>query len=554
MIKDERFTMQYQTRRGFLASVAGVALAAAARARPADAGRMPNVLLITSDEQRKDSMGVYNPGFAHTPNLNKIAADGVVFYRAYTAHPTCTPARASMLTGQYASRHGAYTIGTTTPEDCLKLTSLLSAAGYRTCAVGKMHFQQVSTAGRFESPPRIYDERFWRDFDGPYYGFEWTRLLNSHTSEEQAWAMRYWIWLKDRGLKESEINKYFREQTGTWSLPRQLHQSVFVADHAIEVIERHRRDDRPFFLWASFTDPHPPHVAPPPYDDMYDPSKVQYLGVRRGEFDNKPPIYRQLYEDGVQGLAFNDDFGVPCAEPAHAEQEKKWRKFTAIHHGMVNLMDEEIGRILAALHDSGLYENTLIIFTADHGDYLGNHGFYEKGFPAFEEVYNVPFVVKNPGQANAGKTSQALVSSLDIATTVLDFAGLPIPTVMQGISQRAVFEGRARQARESFLIENRAVQKGFYQKMLVTDTHKLVAYMDQSYGELYDLANDPHQYINLWDSPRERPRKHQLLAELCGQSGADTRKLAKASPEELLSIMNHQMRSEEPVQERTSFS
>jgi arylsulfatase A-like enzyme len=146
------------------------------------------------------------------------------------------------------------------------------------------------------------------------------------------------------------------------------------------------------------------------------------------------------------------------------------------------------------------------------------------------------------------------VSSLDIAATVLDFAGLPIPTEMQGISQRAVFEGRARQTRESFLIDNRAVQKGFYQKMLVTDTHKLVAYMDQPYGELYDLAHDPHQYNNLWDSPRQQARKHQMLAELCAQSGADIQKLANASPEELLSIMNHQMRSEEPVQERTSFS
>jgi uncharacterized sulfatase len=554
VIKKEQIRMGYQTRRAFLASAAGIALTVAAPGKQTGARRMPNVLLITSDQQRKDSMGVYNAGFAHTPNLDKLAADGVVFTRAYTPHPTCTPARASILTGQYASRHGAYTIGTTTPENCLKLSSLLSTAGYHTCAVGKMHFQQVSTVGRFESPPRIYDEQFWRDFDGPYYGFQWTRLLNSHTSEEQAWAMRYWTWLKDHGLREADINKYFREQTGRWSLPRELHQSVFIADHAIEVIRKHQTDERPFFLWASFTDPHPPHVVPPPYDDMYDPNKVEYLGVRKSEFDNKPPVYRQLYESGVQGLPFNDDFGVPCADPARPEQEKKWRKFTAIHHGMVTLMDEEIGRILAALKDSGLYEDTLIIFTADHGDYLGNHGFFEKGFPAFEEVYNLPFVVKNPGQANAGKTSHALVGSLDIAPTVLDFAGLPIPVEIQGISQRAVFQGRATRSRESFLIENRAVQKGFYQKMLVSDRYKLVAYMGQSYGELYDMVSDPHQYQNLWDSPRHQERKQQMLAMICSAAGADTRKLAKAGVEDLLATMAEQMRSEEPVQERTSFS
>jgi uncharacterized sulfatase len=546
--------MHHQTRRAFLANTAGTALTLGAPGNRAGARRKPNILLITSDQQRKDSMGVYNPGGARTPNLDKLAADGVVFTRAYTPHATCTPARASILTGQYASRHGAYTIGTTTPENCLKLSSLLSAAGYHTCAAGKMHFQPVSTVGRFESPPRIMDERFWRDFDGPYYGFQWTRLLNRHTSEDLSCRMRYGVWLKDHGLKEADLKKHFSGQTGTWSLPRELHPSVFVADHAIEAIRQHRTDARPFFLWASFQDPHPPHVAPPPYDSMFDPDKMDYLGVRDGEFDGKPAVYRQLYERGIRGLPFGDRFGVPSCGPARAEQETQWRKSTAIHHGMVALMDEEIGRILAALKDSGLYEDTLIVFTTDHGDYLGNHGFRGKGFPAFEEVYNLPFVIKNPGQANAGTRSNALAGSLDIAPTVLDFAGLPIPAQMQGISQRAVFQGRAARARESFLIENRPVQKDFYQKMLVSDGYKLVAYMGESYGELYELASDPHQYRNLWDSPRHRERKQSMLGAICSVAGADKKKLEKASVPDLLAIMTSQMRAEDPPQERTSYS
>lgn len=546
--------MLRQTRRAFLVSVTGSALTLGASEKRASARGGPNILLITADQIRKDAMGVYNPNFARTPTLDRLAADGVVFSRTYTPHPTCTPARASILTGQYASRHGAYTIGTTVPENCLRLSSLLSATGYRTCAVGKMHFQPVSTPGRFESPPHVFDEQFWRDFDGPYYGFEWTRLLNMHTSEDRACRMRYAVWLKDHGLSEADLKRYFHFQTGTWSLPRQLNSSVFVADYAIEAIRRHRKDERPFFLWASFPDPHPPHVVPPPYDSMFDPDEVAYLGVREGEFDNKPPAYRQLYEGGVRSLPFNDRFGVPCCFPAHAEREKEWRKSAAIHRGMVTLMDEEIGRILAALKESGLYQDTLIIFTADHGDYLGNHGFEGKGFPAFEEVYNLPFVVKNPGQVNAGKRSDALVSSLDIAPTVLELAGLPVPAQVQGVSQRAVFEGRAGRARECFLIENRAVQKGFYQKMLVTDAFKLVAYMGQPYGELYDMVHDPQQYQNLWGSARHQDCKQRMLAEICSASGASERNLANRSVEDLLALMTARMRSEEPVQERTSFS
>jgi uncharacterized sulfatase len=295
-------------------------------------------------------------------------------------------------------------------------------------------------------------------------------------------------------------------------------------------------------------------VVPAPYDEMFDPDKVQYLGVREGEFDKKPPVYRQLYEKGLQGLAFNDRFGVPSCGLARPAQERQWRKSAAIHHGMVTLMDEEIGRILAALKESGQYDNTLIIFTTDHGDYLGNHGFTGKGFPAFEEVYNLPFVIKNPGQTNRGQRSNALVGTLDIAPTALDFAGQSIPAQMQGVSQKAVFQGREPQARESFLIENRPVQKGFYQKMLVSDRYKLVAYKGEMYGELYDMANDPNQYENLWDSLRHREQKQLLLANICAASGADGKKTAKAGTEELLATMTARMRSEEPLQERTSYS
>ena len=522
----------------------------------AAARKRPNILLITSDQERKDAMGIYHPsGNNKTPHVDALARDGVIFDRAYTTHPTCTPARASILTGQYASQHGAYTIGTTLRSDCVKVTDHLAAAGYKTYAVGKMHFQPVSTEGRFESQPKIMDEQFWREFDGPYYGFQWTRLLNRHASESLACRMRYGVWLKDHGLTEDDLKRYFHGQTGRWSLPRELNSSVFVADYAIEAIRKHKEGDAPFFLWASFPDPHTPHAVPAPYDDMFDPDKVEYLGVRAGEFDNRPPIYKQLYEEGARGLAFNDRFGVPSCGPAPAAKASQWRKETAVHHGMVALMDEEIGRIIQALKENNLYEDTLIVFTSDHGDYLGNHGFHSKGFPAFEEVYNVPFVMKNPGGKNAGKRSQGRLRNRRPCVH------LPGSGRRRGSSRHArreragglrgregsgprIVPHRKSRRRKRLLSENdgdRAVQAGRLH--------------GQEYGELYDLKNDPNQYDNLWNSSAQRDLKRALLAEICSESG-DCGKIKpeKAGPQELLALMTRQMRAEEPVQPRTSYS
>ncbi len=146
--------------------------------------------------------------------------------------------------------------------------------------------------------------------------------------------------------------------------------------------------------------------CPAPYDTLVNPGKVEYKKYREGEFDDKPPIYQELYDVGSGKIHFSDGIGVPCASPAHPDQEEMWRKSIAIHHGMVQLMDEEIGKIIACLKAEDLYDNTIIIFTTDHGDYIGNHGFRGKGFPSYEEVYNIPFLVKNSQPGEFRETQQ----------------------------------------------------------------------------------------------------------------------------------------------------
>jgi uncharacterized sulfatase len=222
---------------------------------------------------------------------------------------------------------------------------------------------------------------------------------------------------------------------------------------------------------------------------------------------------------------------------------------------MVQLMDEEIGKVLDFLKGNDLYEKTTIIFTSDHGDYLGNHGFRGKGFPAYEEVYNVPFIFKGINNLAGGTLSDAIIGLVDIAPTILDLIGIEVPSEMDGISQKPLILDQVDKVRSSFIIENRAVEKGFYQKMIISHRYKLVYYYRQSYGELYDLSNDPDQYLNLWEDKEFKQLKRGLLLQLFeknvkGQK-SDT---SKYSIPELLKMLDEQIDKEGPVQKRTSFS
>ncbi|NQV34138.1 MAG: sulfatase-like hydrolase/transferase, partial [Phycisphaeraceae bacterium] len=237
-------------------------------------------------------------------------------------------------------------------------------------------------------------------------------------------------------------------------------------------------------------------------------------------------------------------------------KEEALRKETAVHFGMATLVDDELSKVIDALKRTGQYNNTLIMYTTDHGDYLGNHGFHSKGFPAFEEVYNVPLIVKNPAQIRAGRRSSDLISLVDLAPTVLAMADCRIPSVMEGLDQSEAWQGQAEPVRDCLVIENRPIPSGFYQQMLVTRQHKLVAYMDTVQGELYDLHKDPNQYENLWNRPAFEALKREMLIQLI-QRGP-THKVAPAlndlSIHALLKVLWKKMHAEEPVQPRTSFS
>lgn len=467
-----------------------------------------NVLLITSDQQRWDALGCNNP-VVKTPALDRLAAEGIVFDRAYTCNPVCTPARASILTGQYPSKHGAYTIGTSLPENYPTIPEAISRAGSFTAICGKAHFQPctnqpIGDNGSFEAPPHIFDFDFFQNWSGPYYGFEHARLSIAHSKERNAASMHYGLWLKEQGV---DLDRHFGwgayADYGTWPLPQEFHNSRWTADKTIGAIDLARQRQRPFFIWSSFQDPHNPCVVPEPWASMYDPADVPDYRLHEGEFDGKPPFYRRAYEWG-SGLGDPDldgDKGWYCFRGIDHMDQEATRKLAACYFGMVSLMDHHIGRILEHLDATGLAADTLVVFTTDHGDYLGNHGLWWKGLPAYDDAQRIPFIVRHPACRTPGARSRAFQSLVDIGQTSLAAMGLSVPAGLQGVDQSEPWRDAAASARDWAMCEFRPTEGPFMQKTFVCGPHKLVLYHARDWGELYDLESDPDQHHNLWADP-----------------------------------------------------
>jgi uncharacterized sulfatase len=476
-----------------------------------------NVLVITSDQQRWDTLGLYNPRIS-TPNLDSLAARGITCDRAYTPNPTCTPARVSLLTGHWPSRHGCYTIGTSLPADYPTIPGHLAANGYWTGICGKAHFQRCTNdpddaPSSFESAPHIYDLDFFDTWSGPYYGFEHARLSIAHGDQRATASMHYGAWLRQRGVDaERYYGKNPYEAFGPWDLPEEHHYSTWTADETIAALDAAQASDKPFFLWSSFQDPHNPCMVPEPWASMYDPADMPAYGLREGEFDDKPPFYAGAQQGGPLGHPQLDEHkNWYCFKGLEQMDEQATRRLCAYYYGMVSLMDHHIGRIFKALEDRGLWENTIVVFTTDHGDYLGNHGLWWKGLPTYEDMQRLPFVVRHPRCKTPGAHSQAFQSLVDIGRTACAAAGIEPPAGLQGVDQTPAWTDAGAAARDWTMVEYRPTESPFMQKTFLHGRWKLVVYHELAYGELYDMEADPDQYHNLWDKPELADVRLDLL-------------------------------------------
>jgi len=464
-----------------------------------------NILLITSDQQHWNTLGQFNPE-VQTPALDKLASQGTTFTRAYCPNPTCTPTRASMITGKYPSQHGAYSLGTKLPESEPTVGDCFQAAGYRAALVGKAHFQPLHSTEEYpslEAYPKLQDLDFWQNFDEPFYGFDHVELARNHTDEAHV-GQHYALWMEEKGL--SNWRDYFLEPTGNiveqqrkWLIPEEYHYNAWIAERSNALISQWHDAEEPFFLWASFFDPHPKYLAPEPWDTMVDPADVSVPAVTPGEHSQSPLHLQLTQQTDPNFSAWQEPNGAGChGFHSHLHDREELAKDIACYYGMISCMDKYIGQIIDHLDALGLAEKTLVVFTSDHGHYVGQHGLIAKGAFHYEDGIRVPMIARLPDRIPAGRVSHSLQSLVDYAPTFLDYCGLDVPVDMTGISQRQAFDGDETSAREHVIVENRHQPTTLHLKTCIDARYKITLYYNRDYGEIYDLLNDPGEVINLW--------------------------------------------------------
>ena len=474
----------------------------------------PNILLITVDQMRFDHLGLKGVKGIRTPNLDRLGREGIHFDRAYTSSPLCTPARLSLLTGQYPSVHGGYSIGVTVdPFPDRTLPRFLGEAGYRTALFGKTHFvaraDEITHFAGLENPPLEY----FRNHTGPYAGFDQVRMSTNHNINGRPSA-HYGVWLEEQGLDYSNWfpdvrGRHDHGQTGTWNIPLEYHDSTWTTNCTLDFISQNK--DKRWFCWTSYNDPHEPFVCPEPWFSSVDTAAMElFEDYRPGEFDDKPSFYNIAYQTGGWPKQMKHQMmGVPCAS-TRKDLNGKEREALQATLGMVAMLDNEVGRILQTLEQNGQMDNTLVIFTTDHGEIHKHHGFWHKGLFAYEDCQRIPFLAWGPGVVRRQGSINALVNLVDLPRTFVDLAEIPVPQGMQGVSLLPLLTGKSSQIQDATMVELQAT-KNICQQTLITKHHKLVVYRDQDYGELYDLQYDPDQYINLWSIPQAASLKAELM-------------------------------------------
>lgn len=484
----------------------------------------PNILLITTDEHHWRCMG-YNNARIKTPNLDRLAAQGTIFDRAYCPNPTCTPTRASLITGMYPSQHGAYTLGTKLPESVPTLGHYLQQGGYRTSLFGKAHFQPLASTPEFpslETPDNFGDRAYWESRNEDYYGFDTYELTRNHTCE--AWVgPHYRFWLEDKGF--SNWQDWFippagnynldTQKAGHWPIPEEAHYNTWLVERINGKLSEHKRDEDNFFLWASFPDPHTPYAVPEPWASMYSPEDVLREYLAPDEHDRNPTPHKLTQQDTPDFSSYSKSGHFLHGYRSHTwSQSEDFTQDIATYYGMVSYTDHAIGQILDHLEATGQADNTVIVFTTDHGHFLGKHGLGTKGAFHYEDVLKIPFIVKHPQHANPGTRTDSLISLVDLPKTFLSMAGQSIPGTMAGVDFSSVWKGETSALRDHVLVENRHEADTIHLNTYINERYKLTVYANTTEGELRDLREDPDELVNLWDDPDHATLKSDLLLKL----------------------------------------
>ncbi|MCB0093075.1 MAG: sulfatase-like hydrolase/transferase, partial [Caldilineaceae bacterium] len=351
----------------------------------------------------------------------------------------------------------------------------------------------------------------------PWYGFDHIEVARNHADESHA-GQHYAIWMEEQGL--TNWRDYFVEwppnptapkREHSWELPQELHYTTWTAERTIANIEQSVQADKPFFLWSSFHDPHPPYLVSEPWASMYDPAQMVPGQLDAHEMALLPHHLQETQKAHPDFARYRETPYGNHGFHSHLHDDAKLREDIAVYYGMISFMDQQIGRILDKLDELGIADNTIVVFSTDHGHFIGQHGLVAKGPFHFEDMVRLPFIVRYPGQVPAGAESQALQALIDLAPTFLSAADIEVPGLMQGVNQMPVWTGEAAQARDHVLVENRHQPSAVHLRTYVGERYKLTIYRNHEYGELFDLQEDPHEVHNRWDDPAYAAVKAQVM-------------------------------------------
>ena len=460
-----------------------------------------NILLIFNDQHQQRMMGAYGDDVVWTPRLDELAERSVLFRNAIVAQPVCTPARASLLTGTYGHTHGSVKNNRVLTEDIPTAAEILGGHGYRCGYIGKWHI------GNEVVPQRGFEE-FYRATEDTY--------TSNKARVEQGQFSAYDRFLRAKGLSPECTEPWGHFTRGeACRLPEDVGKPAFTAMQADEFFRT--EDDRPFFLTVNLLEPHPPYFSP--FDDMY-----------AGEDIALPPNYH-VDEEEIAGWsrrtrAFRDFYFHEGHNVKTSDVDDVLANLVR-YYGLITLMDKYVGRILDSLEAAGLAENTIVVFTSDHGDMMGSHQIVDKGM-MFEESIKVPLTVRDPREDFARRECEAVVNNVDVLPTLLEMAGLPVPDHIEGRSFLRLLRGEDDSFPDFGVVEWNGELQNMHSRSpifadvldahvrcVVTPRWKLVLTPGDR-SELYDLENDPLERRNVFDDPENRPVVADLYQRLLG--------------------------------------
>lgn len=441
-----------------------------------------NILLIHVDQLRWDCLGYSGNADVKTPNIDKLAADGVRYTEHYTVYPVCTPSRYSLLSGMYVHQHGAWTNESNLPDGYRTFAQILRGDGYRTCAVGKMHLT-----------PTYHD-----------VGFD--KMLLAEQNGTGRYEDDYHQWLMEQGEIDRVDLHYqsdcYRQQDGPDSrdsleatpsdLRQEHHTTTWITDRALDELHSWNPQGGNL-LMVGYIKPHHPFDPPHPYDTMYDP---QTLTMPKGY------TVRPLDRDNETNFGRIDYNRVT---------EQQLRRVLAYYYGAITQIDDGVGRLIAQLKRSGNYDNTIVVFTSDHGEYMGYHNMLLKGNHLYDPLAKIPLVIKYTDRLGAGAADDRLCENIDVGATLLSCCGLDAPPGSSGLDLR----GSARRDyvfSEGQYGDDRNPRIGY---MLRSRQYKLLLRGSLDNGMLFDMQIDPHELTNQFDNVEFIAPRQQLTALLC---------------------------------------